>query len=463
MDESWNFLKEAPECELALVIDACKKSSIDIPTEATAMDIIDSISKKFNNDTLSYEQFLNEVCRQNALSNIDDFSVEDKGLELLGHFLSKGIESMSEDQIKRFAFDYCFSNLDKEKLVREVGVRLKTSNKFRAKLFHIVPAFWEIDFTRIFPSDVSDVTELILKDDDISKIYGPVIATLIALQNKHNLPNSVDDFISEYLDYDYIPKYLDKIIQEDTSFNDKRRAILSVMLCFVKNTSESNNENKCKVFNKVSSFLDDRILTVPDYIIKHGFDRKGIVEHLMDLLNSCDDNVYGYYTQIMSQDLLDFQSIAFFDYRFPYTPIIEEKDSYFLMPDNELDQLAVKLYLLSHEINPNECLLSENELRNKSLDCAIIPMNSNPADYQSFPNYIQLENPFITGFRDFLQTLGTFDDSSVQIINALKGFVQLDCETMDRLAAEMDKKARDIEALEGLNQLVHLICNLRNK
>ena len=459
MDDSWDFLKDAPENELALVIDACKKSSINVQECATATDIINSIGEKYHCDALSYEQFLDEVCRQNKLFDVDNRDSEEKGLKLLEYLLGKGIDRMSNEQIIRFATDYLFSNLDKEKLKREAGVRLKTSNElnesndFKAKLFHIVPAFWGIDFTQFFSSNVSDVEKLFLNDANIDIINGSVTATLIALRNEHYLLDTK---------FDYTQNYIDSIIKKDTSFNyEKRYAILSVMLSFVKNTIEGDDEYKQHIIDDASSFLEKRVLAVPEYIINHCLDKKDLIKHLMELLNPCDDKVKGSYRQ-MSHKSQGFPSIAFFDYKFPFTSIIEGQDAYYLIPDNDFNRIAIKLYLLSQGINPNKHLISEEDLRNKSLDCAVIPMDSNPNDYLSFPKQIQLENPFITGFREFIQKMGTIDEGSSTIIEALNGFMQLDRGTMDILASEMDKKAHNMAALEGLNHLVHLICNLRN-
>lgn len=472
MDKSWNFLKEAPENELALVREACNKCGHQISLTASSEQMVSSILLQYGLDAEDrYGEFLDKLCNKNSIS-IEGLNDENKELEILKYLLAKGIERMSNEQIESFASNYYFSNLGQEKLIRETKVRLRTSNMFRAKLYHIVPALFGIDFTVIFPSDVSNITKLILKDCDSGVKHGPVASTLIALKNEHHRAKN---------DPNYYTKYLDKYIQSNTCFDDERYAILSVILYLVKESSEKVGNKDDSIIDDAFAFLHNKILKIPKYLFEQGSedesensdDENGnsndenessieneIIEYLVERLYPCDVNEQVCYGK-MNDELEKYQSIAFFEYAFPYTNVL--KNSYYLMPNNEFNQHAIKLYLLSHGLNPNEHLVSEMDLRNKSLECAVIPMNCKPADYPSFHKYIQLEDPYLFGFRRLIQEISTIDDANMNIIEAIKLFTQLKSETMDKLTAELDEKAHESVMLNELNDLVHMICKLRNR
>ena len=459
MDESWNFLKEAPESELGLVRAACNKSGIQVSSSESADMMIDLILKKYGFDVDdSYGEFLDEICSRIGVSSYCNYlELEDKEFELLKCFLFEEIGKMDNSQIVRFASIYSFSNLDWEKLICEIEIRIRTSNNFKTRLYHIVPVLFGVDFPNVFPTDITEINIIV---GGISIEDAPIVSALIALRYEHD----------RLYDNNYIIGYISKMVEKNTIFDDNKKAILSIMLCFASKIIENNNQNENNTIEGVYSFLKNKKLEVPYYILNKFSDigeykdvigeYKYVLDYLMGLVFPADVNERVCLSQ-MNNEIRRFRSIAFFEYKFPITVILEQKESFFLKPNDEFARQAIMLYLLCHGLNPCEHLLSETDLCDKSLECAAIPIDSNFSDYPTFLNHVQPENPLIYGFRCFIQKIGALDESSMGVIKALKGFIQLSPEIMDRLVTDIDNQTQVSERLIEIKELVHMICSLR--
>ena len=397
MDDSWIFIKEAPENELALVKEACNKCGLQIPSSASSEQMISCILMQFGLDVGDdYEEFLDMLCNKYTIAS-DNFGLEDKETELLMYFLSKEIKKMADNQVFIIASNYDFSNYkDKEKLIREIEVRAKTSTKFVSKLYHLVPNTYGLDFTRIFPSD-TEYMHWIIVDGKASIEYAPVISTLIALHNEHSkLDNSA---------YIYIPDYIDKIIQKDSVCSNKKHSILTALVVVIKSIKSIKLIDS--IIEEISSNNVNTPLLVPHYILNKLAETKAInvIAHLMEQLFPCTKNESGCYQN--TRPIIDETSstIAYFDYRFPYTPIVKNTNSYYLMPKDEIEKKAVVIWLLANGIDDaKNHLKNEDEMKKMTLDCAVISHKQNIV-FKSVKNIVYTEEVLIDMWKQYFDRI----------------------------------------------------------
>ena len=403
MDESWNFIKEAPENELALVREACNMCGLQISSSASSEQMGTCILIQYGLIAeYSYEDFLNELCHKYAIAS-DNLGIEDKETELLMYFLFKGIKRMDDNQIFIIASNYGFSNYkDREKLIREIEVRAKTSNKFVSKLYHLVPNIYGVDFTRIFPSD-TEYIDLVKVDGDTNVEYAPVVSTLIALNNEHILSN----------DPVYISNYIDKIIQNDTTSNNKNKSTLSAIIHIVKSTIPLIKDSD-SLIEEISSCIANAPLSVPEYLfnrikLSEDVDPKviinAIIYHLMEQLFPCTKNESLCYKSTCPIIEGASSTIAYFDYRFPYTRIAKHTNAYYLMPKDEIDKKAVVLFLMANEIDDaKNRLKDEDELKMMTLDCAIISHEQSIV-FKSAKNVVYTEDVLIDLWKQYFEEI----------------------------------------------------------
>lgn len=222
MDKSWNFLIEAPESELVLIRDACNKYGTQISPSASAEQIVTCILWPYGLDKdNSFEDLLEKVCEELSL-NIDSVDLEKKETLLLETFLVEGIRKMDDEQLRSFAMSYGFSNLDAEKLIREVRARISNSIDLESKLAVIDSALFGVNSESVFPCQ-SVVPNLSLKEEqykDSNLKNAALITTLLLLKRFHCS-----------IDIPYLERYLDLIVSNDESFKgNESKAYLSIML-----------------------------------------------------------------------------------------------------------------------------------------------------------------------------------------------------------------------------------------
>ena len=255
MDESWNFLKEAPENELALIRNACNKCGTQISPSASAEQVVTSILWFYEMDKdNSYKEFLDKVCEELSL-NIDNVDVEKKEAILLETFLVESIRKMDEEQLRGFAMSYGFSNLDAEKLIREVTARLSNSKEFRKKLSVIDSTLFGVNSESVFPCQ-SVAADLSLKEEqykDSNLNYAALISTVMLLRWFHH-----------NIDILYLEHYLDLIVSNDESFKgNESKAYLSIMLNICRLFKHGLD---CTTFEETFRYLDEKEIIIPAYL-----------------------------------------------------------------------------------------------------------------------------------------------------------------------------------------------------
>lgn len=418
MDESWNFLKEAPESELALIRNACNKCGIQISPSASAEQVVTSILGLYELEKdNSYEGFLDKVCEELSL-NIDDGGVEKKETILLETFLVEGIRKMDDEQLRGFAMSYGFSNLDAEKLIREVRARLSNSRarlsnseELSQKLSVIDSTLFGVNSESVFPCH-SVATNLSLKEEqykDSNLNYAALITTLMLLRQFHH-----------NIDIDYLKDYLDLIVSNDESFKgNESKAYLSIMLNVCRLFKHGLD---CTTFEETFRYLNEKEIIIPAYLTNE-LSKEGcldIANYILEKVFPCDEKQQASYkdTNESTNCLTKGNGcVAFFDYMFPYTN--PSNGTYFAMPDEEEKQYYSKLYLLFFDKNLNDCLVDKKQLLEKEIDCAVVSY----CDDYTFKhpiNTIYTEDRMIEGWKTFFR----FNSENTKYIEGIEVLVE---------------------------------------
>ena len=391
MDESWNFLKEAPESELVLIRNACNKCGTQISQSASAEQVVTSILWLYELDMDNgYKEFLDKVCEELSLNIDNNVDIEKKEATLLETFLVEGIRKMDDEQLRGFAMSYGFSNLDAEKLIKEVRARLSNSIELSQKLSVIDSTLFGVNSESVFPCQ-SVTPNLSLKEEqykDSDLNHAALISTLMLLRWFHH-----------NIDILYLEHYLDLIVSNDESFKgNESKAYLSIMLNICRLFKHGLD---CTTFEETFRYLDEKEIIIPAYLTNK-LSEEGcldIANHILEKVFPCDARQKGYYesTNCLTEGN---GCVAFFDYMFPYTD--PSNGTYFAMPDEEEKQYYNKLYLLFFDKNPNDCLVDKKQLLEKEIDCAVV---SYCDDYTlKHPiNIIYTEDSMIDGWKNFFR------------------------------------------------------------
>ena len=443
MDESWNFLNEAPECELALVKEASEKCGIQIPSTEYADKMVCQILKEFGLDAeASYEVFLDEICKEQLLST-ERIGLEKKEIGLLEVFLAQGIRKMSEEQVRSFVTNFGFSNLDIEKLTLETRARMATEKMFQSRIPNVVSMmFLGIDCSKVFPIDS---VNLVYTIKSATACKGILSSILIQIRKEHQRMYD-NKLIVEYVDNAFLK-----------GCEDWKKPVLSIIFELYKlhceliestpdELIESINESMPEsniIFDEsiakyISSYLGSAAIELPLYIKKKVKleNVQGLVGRFMEILFPCRENEDEAFARTYNKTT-KFKSVAFFDYRFPYTQIPPKNITcYYCIPKDEFEQKAVELFLLCHGKNTS-CLIDEENLRKTSCECAVIGRKQSQEVFSfSFNNCIKTMNPISIG----LEILSQKNEFSIDEIQRLVvEFIKLDFETMKDICKEVEE------------------------
>lgn len=469
MDESWIFLKEAPESELALVREACEKIGLYISSSDSADKMLGHIFKEVGLEAEdNYEVFLDEICKEQAIHTIG-INLEEKETKLLEAFLAQGISAMSEEKVRSFAMYYGFSNIDREKLTWETRARIVTESRFRSCLPNLISMmFLCIDCSQIFPIFPVDKA---LTINNATPCLGVLSSVLIQIKREHQRKY---DNLS-------IVKYVDNAFLKDCK--EQKKSILSIILGLYElkaSLPESEIVVDESVVQSISSYLGSETLELPKYIKEKVVDVQGSIDCFMEKLFPCGENEDEAYIRtcqklfpceededgnILSEDEVytetrqkttKYESIAFFDYRFPYTQIPQDNSNCcFCIPKDEFEQKAVELYLLCQGKDAS-CLIDEENLKKAGFECAVIGREQSLKSFSSsFNNCIKTVNPISIGL-ELLSQKKEFDINEIQRL--VVKFINLDHEMMIDICKEVEES----KTLKN-NVLRDLILSLTNR
>ena len=404
MDESWYFLKEAPESELALVRKAGNMSS-SASVEVMVHSILITYGLGVED---SYEEFIDKQCEVLSLS-IEGLDIENKETKLLETFLFDGILKMNKEQLRSFATTYGFSNLNAEKLIREVRVRMVNSSKLKSKLSEVVFVLFHGDTDDIVPLLSVDAT-IVLEKEMLNNTVGAanLDSTLIMLNRFHRS-----------VKLSYVKHYLDLMVSNyDLFHGNEKKAYLLIML------------NLCRLylqgidviaFDEISSYLDEKEIIIPSYLTNKLVedDFRDLANHILEKVFPCDARQIGYYesTSCLAEGK---GRVAFFDYRFPYTsPLF---GTYFAMPIDKDKLYFNKLYLLFFDKNPDDCLVEKKQLVGEEIDCAVVSYRDE-LFLKSSTKAIYTEDSMIEGWKNFFHIESKNTQSIGSIVEFLTIFV----------------------------------------
>lgn len=415
MDESWNFLKEAPENELALVREACNKCGLQISLSASPEQMVSSILMQYSLDAEdSYEDFINVNCNTQSLI-IEDLDIEKKETKLLETLLVESIEIMDEERLCGFATSYGFSNYRSiNNLVNEVSVRIRISEEFAKELPIIISVLYGINPMNVLPCDYCINTTISLKEKEIKDRSFVLAAVMITFHRIHCQSTISQSELKQYIEHN--------IERESTSPDELRKTFLSVLisLCKIHNRIDMTNP----VISEITMYLGNKCIVIPEYFERklNPKDVEKLIKHYMECAFPCDKwSEAGYKDanervreSCAKKDIVN--NIVFFHYLFPHTEPIS--NSFFLRPKDELDQKFNELWLLYHGMNPNDCLLEKQELLAKKFDTAVISNDSNISEEVNSKEIINTDDIVI----DLLEQYFEYDEGA-EVLNVMVLFL----------------------------------------
>lgn len=416
MDESWNFLKEAPENELALVRKACNKCGLQISSSASSEQLVSCILIQYDDLDAgdSYVDFIDAICKKQSI-NIEDIDIEKKEIMLLEKLLVESIEIMDEERLCGFATSYGFSNYKSvNNLVNEVSVRIRISEVFVKELPIIISVLYGINPMNVLPCDYCINTTISLKEKEIKDRSIVLAAVMITFHRIHCQSTISQSELKQYVEHN--------IERESASSDELRKTFLSVLisLCKIHNRIDMTNP----VISEITMYLGNKCIVIPEYFEGklNPKDVEKLIKHYMECAFPCDrwsEAGYKDASERVKESCAKGEAvnnIVFFHYLFPHTEPI--RNSFFLMPKDELDQKLNELWLLYHGMNPNDCLLDEQKLMTKKFDCAVISNDSNISGGVNSKEIINTDDIVI----DLLEQYFEYDEGA-EVLNVMVLFL----------------------------------------
>lgn len=457
MDESWNFLKEAPESELVLVREAFDKYGLQRLSSESVDEMVIHILKEYGLDAgASYEVFLEEIIKEQSINTVG-VEIEQKETRLLEAFLAQGIRKMGEEQRRSFAMSFGFSNFDSEKLTWETKARIATEIKFRSCLPNVVSMmFLGIDCSMVFPIDSVNLAYII---KSATPCLGILSSILIQIRREHQ----------RMYDNRSIVKYVENAFLKDCE--DRKKSVLSVIFGLyellieliesmsdelIKSMPEINIIVDESIAKSISSYLGSAAIELPLYIKKKVKVENvpGLVDCFMEILFPCGENEDEAFARTYNKTT-KFKSVAFFDYRFPYTQVPKKITRYYCMPKDEFERKAVELYLLCKG-KDTSCLIDEENLRKTDCECAVIGREQNQEVFSSSFSYcIKTMNPISIGL-ELISQKKEFNIDEIQRL--VVEFIKLDFVMMKDICKEIEES----EILRN-NVIRELVMSLTNR
>ena len=376
MDKSWNFLVETQNFEMSALLQLFLDSGFEVCADVSSM--VKGMSKdlSLNVVNLDYEQFIDKVCNVFSLNYPLNFANRNNLMEketlLLQCFLSIIVDNLSNSETISFANQYRFSNDKKENLKKEINTRIAASENFKLMLPYLVSSLckpkeiclpsivYGLPFHIIRP--VLELSSIYISDSLKNNKHFkwiPVVSTLVGMRQEYARPFEVEA----------AKDYLDTIIRFDSTFTSQKYSTLSVMLSLYKSLHDGAGLND-SLIEELSSFLQQKETAFRVQLIKRAkreikkeedFKKAfmELIRFLMKRLFPCDDEQQGVLRNNDMQCIGE-GNVAFFYYKFPYSKFLS--NAKYVIPADDFEKEAVKLYLSCNNIDLNEYLVDRNEL-----------------------------------------------------------------------------------------------------
>lgn len=376
MDKSWNFLVETQDRELSVLLQLFAESGFEGCTDASS--IINGMKKDLSLNVVDYdyEQFLDRVCDifslNLPLNYTNKNNLKEKETLLLQCFLFIIVDNLSNSEIISFAKHYRFSNDKKESLKKEISTRIAVSENFKLILPYLVrnlskpkeislpTIVYGIPFHIIRPvleSSVIFISDSLNNDEHFKWI--PIASTLIGMRQEYTRPFEVKT----------AKDYLDTIIRFNNAFTSQKYSTLSVMFSLYKSLHDGAELND-SLIEEMKSFLQQKEMAfrvqlfkkakreIIDEDFKKAF--KELIRFLMKRLLPCNDSEERVFR--INDQSAGKGKTAFFYYKFPYSKPESFPNARYIIPDDEFEKKAVKLYLSCMDIDENKHLIAKGIL-----------------------------------------------------------------------------------------------------
>lgn len=367
MNSPWNFILNFEESGLLLLKKAYEVSN-SLLDNANSEIIVETLCHTCSSEEISYSDFLRISCQQYRVFKAES-SDEDLENLLLGYILSEYVRRMSEEEYKKFALDQGFTSNEFVDFKMELKIRMASSASFIQKLPLLVLSLVGIDITDylVIPEmfGVSHPKAIVCKD---IPSHFPILSAIIALSKENRRQFSKDNYY----------KYLDFLIRTDNVFPSQKESTLSVMLSAYQVLGDKSTSWFESVKKSVSDYLGGRKTHITRHAIesmKEFYDssKDSLMYRLMKRLFPCEEMTGECYHGIFLSNHIQLEEgadrIVFYDYLFPYSPILN--NACYVLQESTFENLAVQLFLAVSR-NPYECLLPKPDLKKREYDYVIV-------------------------------------------------------------------------------------------
>ncbi len=359
MDESWNFLIEAPDEEFSLLTNALIESSISFSSKDSRESLIRIVCDNVGPNIDSYGQYIEKVCYK-CWINTEGKTISEKEKLLLDHIISIELDNKDEVGLQQFSKQFNFASQERESLKTEVLARSCSSIEFLRKLPSI--AVSSVAVSAVGSTLLATSGNLFDNRNNNGKSFHHLLAITAILIQMSQEYNSI-------LDEDSSKACLDRIIRTDDTFENQKETAISVMRTLFKTFGNIESNQYQHAIDEVSILLQGHETPIPAYTIRKMENwYKSLLKYLMKRLFPLNDDEAGWYEN--SSKNLKGNKVVFFDYCFPYTKTIE--GAYYARPIDKWKECVIRLFLVSNDVDVDAFFLSEKELRGGIYDFAVI-------------------------------------------------------------------------------------------
>lgn len=440
MDESWNFLIEASDEALQLLTDAVIKLGIVVSANDSRESLIRIICDNVDSNISTYSQYIEKICCK-CWINTDGKTVAEKEELIIDFIISAEIGNMDEAGVQQFSKLYKFASKDKNSLKEEIRARSSSSTGFSKNMSLITVSLLhqqsstmgrnlslkDIINNPVIGSPSTNYSfENRINNDEYFRALLSITALLIHMSKEYN--SALDENSSKI--------YLDKVIRTDETFENQKETAVSIMRTLFKTFGNKESKQYQQILNDVSIIMQGRETPIPSFLIRKMENwYESLLKYLMlRLFPLSDEEADGYEN---SSKNLTGNKVVFFDYRFPYTKVIE--GACYARPKDKLEEVAILLFLGSRNVDVEASFLSEKELREGFYDVAVIREQSEIEDewceaHCKNKRIVALD-PYLAGWEDI-------EKENYDIVDFIKFYLGLPLEDFhDGISEEMWEKA----------------------
>lgn len=303
----------------------------------TSIEILDTLFKELFGEVYSYNLLIDFMLKGYKIKQRG--SIESKEDAILKEMIPSFIESLSDEQRKKFAIEYKFADYNNIKeFTANVVNRFALSDKFKSLMPLLMVStlnsarflFAKSSISLLAPSLITipiSIMSIMLSAFDVFNNITTKTGKKISVCNLNNI------FIVLYIirrnhnvvlrNAEECIRYLSAVIKEDTQFSTEEETAVAVLSSIVLFNDKSDVANKIKDKFSINLNFDENKL-LPSYILQMIYrmdtsEKNSVVEFLMErlfpLANIEKENI-----KQLNKDF-DGQFVGYIYYSFPYTNV----------------------------------------------------------------------------------------------------------------------------------------------